>query len=115
MLIVHMELSPVWLCESRKRSLTSRSHTGDHVRFNQAERSLPSPSLRSLPIRLAVLGRVTRGPSGEEDPRVGVGRCERSTYRGGNCELGAGVTRFAVGASSVNPITAQLMSMPTLP
>ena len=35
--------------------------------------------------------------------------------RGGNCELGAGATRFAVGAFAVKPITAQLMSIPTLP
>src|SRR5436305_7642902 len=37
------------------------------------------------------------------------------SYRGGNCELGAGATRLAVGAFAVNPMTAQLMSTPAAP
>ena len=36
-------------------------------------------------------------------------------YLGGNCELGTGSTRLAVGAFAVNPMTAQLMSTPTEP
>ena len=39
--------------------------------------------------------------------------CRRQ--RGGNCEFGTGSARFAVGALSVKPITAQLMSTPTEP
>src|ERR1700737_2202451 len=55
-------------------------------------------------------------PEGEEGPRVGVGRCRAvGDYRGGNWEFGAGVTRLALGACAVNPIAAQLMSMPTVP
>src|SRR5690242_2230142 len=38
-----------------------------------------------------------------------------SCYLGGNCELGSGVARFAVGALWVKPITAQLMSTPVAP
>ena len=38
-----------------------------------------------------------------------------AAYRGGNCELGAGGARLAVGAVAVNPRTAQLMSTPTEP
>src|SRR5207253_3064191 len=36
-------------------------------------------------------------------------------YLGGNCELGTGSARLAVGALSVKPITAQLMSTPDAP
>src|SRR2546421_12567999 len=36
-------------------------------------------------------------------------------YLGGNCEFGTGVARLAVGAWSVNPMTAQLMSTPAAP
>jgi hypothetical protein len=36
-------------------------------------------------------------------------------YLGGNCELGTGSARFSVGALSMNPITAQLMSVPVAP
>jgi hypothetical protein len=36
-------------------------------------------------------------------------------YRGGNCELGAGGARLAVGAVAVYPMTAQLMSTPAEP
>src|SRR4029077_2511144 len=48
-------------------------------------------------------------------PARGGGQGGGLYYRGGNCEFGAGVTRLAVGARSVNPITAQLISMPTVP
>ena len=37
------------------------------------------------------------------------------SYLGGNCELGAGDARLAVGALAVKPMTAQLMSTPTEP
>src|SRR5438876_1076821 len=36
-------------------------------------------------------------------------------YLGGNCELGTGSARLAVGALSMKPITAQLMSTPAAP
>src|SRR5439155_9247350 len=36
-------------------------------------------------------------------------------YLGGNCELGTGSARLAVGALSMTPITAQLMSTPAAP
>jgi hypothetical protein len=36
-------------------------------------------------------------------------------YLGGNCESGTGSARFSVGALSMNPITAQLMSVPVAP
>src|SRR2546430_6964151 len=36
-------------------------------------------------------------------------------YLGGNCEFGTGVARLAVGAWAVNPIAAQLMSIPAAP
>jgi len=36
-------------------------------------------------------------------------------YLGGNCELGTGSARLAVGGLSVKPMTAQLMFTPTDP
>ena len=59
-----------------------------------------------------------RGPPPSHGDVVTVMRLpfvRRCGYRGGNCELGTGLARLAVGAWLVKPITAQLMSTPTEP
>ena len=78
--------------------------------LTEAARRLPEMS-RTVVTYVSGMGHAS-GPLGGERRAPGWARRLRVVYLGGNCELGTGSARFAVGALSVKPITAQLMSTP---